>query len=280
MKKLFAIATLTMILTGLSFAQTKGEQEILKIHRGLDEAFMKKDIAAIERVLADDFVTSSPTGKMMNRAESLEDLRKELANTTYKTISAASEDLKVRVSGNTAFVTGNWIWTGASLSEMNAEPHRDTGRYTGIYEKRNGKWMLVAEHWSEAPHDKKLMEAQVLKMGQEYGKMIQRGDAAEIERILADEYLYTNEKGEVKNKAEDVAGYKDRKSKLESVETTDQKVRVIGNTAAIETGTFRVKGIGKDGKPFEEIERYTTTWVWRDLRWQIAADHVSEIKKP
>jgi ketosteroid isomerase-like protein len=116
-------------------------------------------------------------------------------------------------------------------------------------------------------------------MGQEYGKMIQRGDAAEIEKILATEYLYTNEKGEIKNKAEDVAGYKDRKSKLASVETTDQKVRVIGNGAAIETGTFRVKGTDKDGKPFDETERYTTTWVWRGGRWQIAADHTSTVKR-
>ena len=123
------------------------------------------------------------------------------------------------------------------------------------------------------------MEAQVLKMGQEYGKMIQRGDATEIARILADEYLYTNEKGETKNKAEDVAGYKDRKSKLESVETTDQKVRVVGNNVAIETGTFRVKGTDKDGKPFDETERYTSTWVWRDFRWQIATDHTSTLKK-
>ena len=81
------------------------------------------------------------------------------------------------------------------------------------------------------------------------------------------------------NKTEDLATYKDRKSKIESAETTDQKVRVIGNNAAIETGTFRVKGTDKDGKPFDETERYTTTWVWRGGRWQIVADHTSEIKK-
>jgi len=81
------------------------------------------------------------------------------------------------------------------------------------------------------------------------------------------------------NKTEDLATYKDRKSKIESAETTDQKVRVIGNNSAIETGTFRVKGTDKDGKLFEETDRYTTTWVWRDLRWQIAADHTTTAAK-
>lgn len=281
MKKLLAIATLTIILTGLTFAQNgKDEQELLKIHTSLDQAFMKKDATAFERILADDFVFSGVTGNMLNRAETLEDLRKEWANTNYKISTAASDDLKVKVSGNMGLITGNWTTTMTSpIAEANAEPHKDTGRYTGVYEKRNGKWLLIAEHWSEAQHDKKTLEAQVLKMGQEYGKMIQRGNQAEIERILADEYLYTNEKGEMKNKAQDVADYKDRKSKLEMVETNDQKVRVVGNNVAVETGTFRVKGMNKDGKPFDETDRYTTIWVWRDMRWQIASDHTSKLSK-
>jgi ketosteroid isomerase-like protein len=280
MKKLFASAMLMMILTGLAFAQNgKDEQEILKIHSSLDTAFLNKDIAVFERVLADDFITSSPTGKMTNRAEALEEIRKEWANTNYKTLSATSADMKVKVSGNMAFVTGNWFWTGAPANDPNAEPHKDTGRYTGIYEKRNGKWMLVAEHWSEAQHDKKFMEAQVMKMGQEYARLIKNQDGAAIAPMLADEYLFTNEKGVVKNKAEDLAGYK-TPAKFEIFEIADQKVRVIGNNVAVETGTIRFKGTDKDGKPFDGSERYTTTWAWRDMRWQIVADHVSEIKKP
>lgn len=279
MKKLATILFLVILTAFAAFAQNNAsEQEILKIHASLDEAFMKKDIAAFERIFADDYFMSSASGKLMNRAELLADLRKEMANTEYKMLSAVSDGLKARVSGNMAFVTGNWSTTSTPAKNANAEPHKDTGRYTGIYEKRNGKWMLVAEHWSEAQHDKKLMEEQVMKMGQEYGKMIERGDVAALEQILADEYIYTNEEGKIKNKAEDLASYKTGKTKITFTETTDQKVRVIGNTAAVETGTFRIKGT-TDGKPFEENARYTTTWVWRDLRWQIVADHSSTIKK-
>ena len=279
MKKLTTILFLMILTAFAAFAQNdKTEQEILKIHSSLDEAFMKKDIAVFERVFADDYIMSSASGKLMNRAELFADLRKEMANTEYKMLSAVTDNLKAKVSGNMAFVTGNWSTSSVAAKNPNAEPHKDTGRYTGIYEKRSGKWMLVAEHWSEAQHDKKVMEAQVMKMGQEYGKMIERGDVAALEQILADEYIYTNEEGKVKNKAEDLAGYKTGKTKITFTETTDQKVRVIGNTAAVETGIFRIKGT-TDGKPFEENARYTTTWVWRDLRWQIVADHSSIIKK-
>jgi uncharacterized protein (TIGR02246 family) len=266
-------------MASLSFAQNnKAEQEILKIHASLDEAYLKNDIAVFERVFADDYVYSNPEGKMFNRAQNLDELRKEAANPNYKVLTATSDDLKVRISGNTALVTGNWVATTVPRTDANAEPHKDTGRYTGVYEKRNGKWLLIAEHFSEAPHDRKLMEQQVLKKGREYGEMIKNQDAAAIERLLADEYLYTNEKGKVKNKAEDLASYKDRPVKFEVFEVSEQKVRVIGNGAAVETGTVRYKGTDKDSKPFAGSDRYTTTWVWRDGRWQIVADHTSEIK--
>jgi hypothetical protein len=165
------------------------------------------------------------------------------------------------------------------VSEANAEPHKDMGRYTGVYEKRSGKWLLIAEHFSEAQHDRKLMEQQVLKVGKEYGEMIKNQDAAAVERILADEYIYTNEKGKVQNKTENLASYKTNPYKFETFEISDQKVRVIGNNAAVETGTVRYKGTNKDNKPSDGSERYTTTWVWRGGRWQAVADHVSKIKQ-
>ena len=280
MKKLLAITLITIVSTFTTFAQnSKDEQEILKIHSSLEQAFLKKDAVVFERVLADNYVYSDPYGKMFNRAQNLEEMRKEWANANYKVVGMTSDDMKVKANGNMALVTGNWTFSSVPASDANAEPHKDTGRYTGVYEKRNGKWLLVAEHFSEAQHDRKLMEQQVLKMGKEYGEMIRRGDAAAIERILADDYLYTDEKGKVKNKAEDLATYKNREYKIESVENSDQKVRVIGNNAAIETANFRVKGTGKDGKPFDDTYRYTTTWVWRGGRWQVAADHTSLVKQ-
>jgi uncharacterized protein (TIGR02246 family) len=279
MKNIILIAALVIVSTFAAFAQTsKDEQEILKIHNGLDQAFLKKDIAAFERVMADDYVYSDPYGKMFNRAQNLEEMRKEFANTNYKVVSGTNAVEKVKVSGNMALVTGNWTFTSVPANDANAEPHIDKGRYTGIYEKRNGKWMLIAEHFSEAQHDRKLMEQQVLKMAQEYTRTIKNQDAAEVERILADEYTYTNERGKVKNKAEDVADYK-TPAKFEIFDVTDQKVRVIGNNTAVETGTVRFKGTSHDGKPFDGNARYTTTWVWRDGRWQVIADHTSEIKQ-
>ena len=280
MKKLTAIATLIMISVTLAFAQnSKAEQEVLKFNSEYEQAQINRDVAFFERVFADDYTFSSETGKTENKAQALEWLRKEKEKATSKLISLKSEDVKAKVMGNTAILTGTWVATTTPAGDDKAEPHTDKGRYTAFLEKQNGRWMVVAEHVSEAPHDRKLMEQQVLKLGQDYTQMIKNQDAAAIERILADEYLFTNERGKVKNKTEDLANYKTSPSKFAIFEISDQKVRVIGNGAAVETGTVRFKGTGKDGKPFDGSERYTTTWVWRGGRWQIVADHTSEIKK-
>lgn len=278
MKKLLTIATLTIISVTFAFAQSKDEQEFLKFIADFDQALLTKDIAYFERVLADDYIYSQG-GETENKTQALEYLRKEKEKPTVKFISVKSEDMKAKVIGNTAILTGIWMHTMASPSDDKAEPQMDKGRYTVILEKRDGKWMVIAEHGSEQSHDRKLMEQQVLKMGQEFGKLYQRNDAAaEIEKILADELLSTDINGKVKNKAENLAEYKARQSKIDSVEITDQKVSIIGNGAAIETGIVRYKGTEKDGKPFDETERYTTNWVWRGFRWQMISDHVSAIR--
>ena len=279
MKKLLTITLITIFSTFAAFAQDgKAEQEILKFNAQYEQAIFNRDTAFFERVLADDYTFSTEVGKTENRAQVLEWLRKDKEKPTHKLISLKNEDAKAKVMGNTAVLTGTWIATTTPIADDKAEQHTDKGRYTVVLEKRSGNWMVVAEHISEQQHDRKLMEQQVLKAGQEYGRIIKTQDAAGIERILADEYTYTNERGKVKNKAEDVAGYK-TPAKFEIFDITDQKVRIIGNNTAVETGAVRFKGADKDGKPFDGSERYTTTWVWRDGRWQVAADHTSEIKQ-
>ena len=135
------------------------------------------------------------------------------------------------------------------------------------------------------------MEQQVLKAGRNYNELMKRlksgrgfneleksGDIAALNRLLADEYTYTSRDGEISNKAEDLESYKTSQIRLESAELIEQKVRVISNYTAVENGKIRYIGANA-GKPFDITKRYTTTWVWRDFRWQIVADHTSAVNQ-
>jgi len=130
----------------------------------------------------------------------------------------------------------------------------------------------------KAPTDNKVMIEQVAKLNEEYSFMIQRGNAVEIERVLADDYILTDESGKVFTKADDLATYKDRKFKIEYVKTLDQKLRVVGDSVVIANTKINFKGTRDAGKTFDITEQCTTIWSWRDGRWQIVSDHISFVK--
>ena len=291
MNNLLAIILVLVVSTMAAFAQNgKAEQEILKIHKGFDEAFLKNDVAYFERHYAPEYIYSNNFGKLVSREENLEYYRSLGTKPTFKVLANKTDDVKIRVNGDAALVTADWMTTVLPLGDPNAESHTDTGRYTGFYEKRDGKWLVVAEHISEKNHDPKLMEQQVLKAGRGYNELMKRlksgrsyaeleksGDINALNRLLADEYTYTSRDGELSTKAEDLEGYKSNQIKMDSAEMLEQKVRVLNTYTAVETGKIRYIGANA-GKPFDITKRYTTTWVWRDYRWQIAADHTSAVK--
>ncbi|MDQ3256134.1 MAG: nuclear transport factor 2 family protein [Acidobacteriota bacterium] len=276
LRRILAIALLILCASSLASAQSDKEKEVIQLTLDYEQAYLKKDVAFFERLLAPDYTFASEVGTTDDRAKALEYLRTEKQTPTFNLVSSKSDDMRARVMGDMAVVTGTYTVQTTAVGAAAGEPHTDAGRFTIVYAKRDGRWMVIAEHLSERQHDRKLMEQQVLKLGQDYGKMIERGDVGSIERLLAGDYLFTNERGQVRNKAEDLATYKTGDTKIESAKTFDQKVRVIGNNAVIETGSFHVKGTRK-GKPFDVTERYTATWVWRGGRWQLASDHNSTI---
>ena len=95
--------------------------------------------------------------------------------------------------------------------------------------------------------------------------------------MLAERFIGTGNDGKVMNKAESLADARSRK--YTSAEYEDVKVAVFGNTA-IATGGFKGKGTDAAGKPFDEHDRWTDTWVkMPDGKWQCVASQDSPVKK-
>jgi len=94
--------------------------------------------------------------------------------------------------------------------------------------------------------------------------------------LLADKIIGTGNDGKVSNKAEMLADAK--ATKYESMEYEDVKVTVFGDTA-IATGKARSKGTDASGKPMNNHEQWTDTWVKMPTgKWQCVASHASSIK--
>jgi ketosteroid isomerase-like protein len=95
--------------------------------------------------------------------------------------------------------------------------------------------------------------------------------------LLAEKFVNTGEDGKVTNKAQTLAAAK--ASHWISAEYENLEVVVYGD-AAIATGLFVGKGTDSKGKPMDEQERFTDTWVkMPGGKWQCVASHGSTIKK-
>jgi ketosteroid isomerase-like protein len=94
--------------------------------------------------------------------------------------------------------------------------------------------------------------------------------------LLADKFVSTETDGKVSNKAQMLASAKTRK--YSSAEYEDVKVTVFGDTA-IATGGFKGKGTDASGKPFDEHDRWTDTWVkMPGGKWQCVASQDSPVR--
>ena len=149
LKRMSIIAALLLWPTAAAVAQnpsrrtsdtTNAEQAVrhqdeLRIH-----AQITADTTALRRIYADDFLGIGPTGVVRNKAQVIADFTSQ--ELTYDSITTA--DVRVRVYGNTAVETGRSTMFGRDKGRV---VPRDN-RFTRVWVVRDGRWQLVANHYS------------------------------------------------------------------------------------------------------------------------------------
>lgn len=140
MKRKLAMMAVAFAIAAPTFAQSQGaaERDVLKVNSEYSEALIRADVAALGRLVADDFISTTPTGEVFDKAQSL--ARIKSGELTFD--SGKDSDVRVRVYGDTAVVTG--LWT--SKGQMMGKPFENKERYTITFVKRGGRWQVVAEH--------------------------------------------------------------------------------------------------------------------------------------
>jgi ketosteroid isomerase-like protein len=119
------------------------------------------------------------------------------------------------------------------------------------------------------------VEKAVTQMEEDLRIAITKGDAKAYERIVGDDYVFTNQDAEVRTKAQMVSAYESGSIKYESSKFDEIKVHAYGDTAVV-TGRQTVKG-QDNGKDLSGQFRYTRVYVKRQGRWQLVATQVTRI---
>ncbi len=113
------------------------------------------------------------------------------------------------------------------------------------------------------------VEQELRKLNEEGAKAYLQRDTKALERIWADDFIFTNPFGEVTTKAQEIANVKSGELTFESFTTDDVQVRTFVDVAVL-TGRATVKGHYK-GQDISGRYRYTDTYVKLEGRWQIIA---------
>ena len=108
-------------------------------------------------------------------------------------------------------------------------------------------------------------EQEIVKLEQTVTDAQFKKDRAGLERLLADDYLYTHSNGSVLNKAQEIAESMSSDVQWTDSKFADLKVRIFGDVAVL-TGRQTIQGTAKGYVPGPR--RIIDIFVKRSGRWQ------------
>ena len=142
-----AVLSLTPASVVLAQKQSPGRDQrraVAQVIRQLDheriQAQISADRAALDRIYANDFIGIGPSGTVRTKPQVLSDFTS--GNLKFQSIT--TDDVQVRVYGNTAVETGRSTMNGQDKNK--AVPVDN--RFTRVWVKQHGRWRLVANHYS------------------------------------------------------------------------------------------------------------------------------------
>lgn len=143
----FVAGAVVIVFAVATIAQTPGqpksgsvEQELTKLEKEWSEAYVKHDLAALDRLEADGIVQADSDGNVFTKSEDIEEVKTGVLVVT----SLVQDEIKVHAYGDAAVVTSRSTEKG----QYRGKDYRAQFRYTDTWIKKDGRWQIVAAHWS------------------------------------------------------------------------------------------------------------------------------------
>jgi ketosteroid isomerase-like protein len=127
-----------------SSAQSDTEQELKRLENEWINSYLRGDKQTFDRIVADDFTRTDESGKFATKAEERTFVQAPPASVNS---SLTNEDMQVRVYGNAGIVTGRIV--SKVQGGLNFQ-----SRFTDTFIKREGRWQVVARHYSRVPTER------------------------------------------------------------------------------------------------------------------------------
>lgn len=117
------------------------------------------------------------------------------------------------------------------------------------------------------------LPADLAKAVHDYDQAQINGDEAELNRLLADDYVLVNSSGATETKPQFISESVGPGNKLDPF-TVEQPVEKIWDNGAVMGGVATVSGLS-GGSPFKVTLRFSDIWARRNGTWQVIYTHAS-----
>lgn len=142
-KILLSAVTLCLLTVPLIRAMAQEDSDAAQV-RALDfkltEAYKQRQFDLLASLLDDEFVITFENGNVYGKTGYIS----FSATTTIHVDVAEMTDVKVRMHGNTAILTGIYHERGKDKDG----PYNYRDRFTDVWMKSGGKWRLIASHYA------------------------------------------------------------------------------------------------------------------------------------
>jgi len=150
MKQWLVLTVAVLVAFSAALGQTQGkkpavgsvESVLMQMERDWAQAYVKMDLTALDRIEAAELAFTDSQGAVTDKAQDLA----ETKSGVWKAQSVSADELKVRVFGNAAVVTGRDTLKGAQYKGKDISGQY---RFTDVFVQRDGRWQAVASHSSK-----------------------------------------------------------------------------------------------------------------------------------
>lgn len=140
---LIVFASLIACTSRFAVAQDKSDSaaaNIVASENKWNAAYKRGDIATMESLLTTNFIITVEDGSTFSKSGYIA----HNGDTTVHIEVTEMTGLNVRMHGNTAVVTGAYHEKGTSKGK----PYDFRDRFTDVWMNLNGKWQVIASHYS------------------------------------------------------------------------------------------------------------------------------------
>ena len=116
------------------------EQEIIKLEEELTRTEASLDVAALDRIYADDIMVTAPIGIVVDKPAVMNEVRLAASKATVETYD--KDNLKVRAYGDTAVASYRMTLKG----QFEGQEISRQLQITNVWLKRQGNWQIVSRH--------------------------------------------------------------------------------------------------------------------------------------